>query len=482
MARPRELQNWIPIALLAALIGCAGTTSRTTAARSAPSPIASDRDRSEIAASPSEPASPSTLPASPPVRTVSYQTAEAPRAATEVADDPCDPFRGQAELSPELFVAEVERRNPSLQAATAAWRAAAERYPQAISLDDPMFGFMLGPRGLGRMDNGGWMVEATQKMQWPGKRALRGTAALAEADAMRGDIGDTRLQLKVAAKTALLDYYLARRQAEVNARTVGLIGQFRGIAKKKYEVNQATEQDVLQADVELATLESRRTELLRDEYVAIARINTLLHRDANHRLPAPPSRVPLPDSLPAIESLHDTAERARPDLFAEAARIRAEQANLELACKDYMPDPELAVKYDGFMPEEMRPQIGMNFNVPIRNDRRAAAVREASSRLQQRRAEYQNRLDQVRFDVQAAYQRAHQGQQVVQLYGKKILPTIERNIESAQANYSAGRIDFLRLLDAERQFNAQQEMYYQALADYHRRVAELERAVGESLE
>ena len=42
-------------------------------------------------------------------------------------------------------------------------------------------------------------------------------------------------------------------------------------------------------------------------------------------------------------------------------------------------------------------------------------------------------------------------------------------------------LDFLRLLDAERQVNMQREMYYQAMADYHRRLAELDRAVGSSL-
>ena len=60
------------------------------------------------------------------------------------------------------------------------------------------------------------------------------------------------------------------------------------------------------------------------------------------------------------------------------------------------------------MPEEMRPQVGMNVNVPIRLARRSAAVREAAQRVQQRRAEYQERLDQVRFEVQAAFDRAVQ--------------------------------------------------------------------------
>ncbi len=106
---------------------------------------------------------------------------------------------------------------------------------------------------------------------------------------MKGDIGDTRLRLAEAARTAFYDYYLAWRQMEVNASTHKIVAQFREIAWNKYQVNQTTQQDVLQADVELATLESRRTELARDQQVAVARINTLLHREADHPLPPPPA-------------------------------------------------------------------------------------------------------------------------------------------------------------------------------------------------
>ena len=38
---------------------------------------------------------------------------------------------------------------------------------------------------------------------------------------------------------------------------------------------------------------------------------------------------------------------------------------------------------------------------------------------------------------------------------------------------TSSKLDFLRLIDAQRQLNAQQEMYYQAITDYHRRLAEL---------
>lgn len=412
----------------------------------------------------------------------SKQTAEesvSPQAPYR-SDDPSDPFIGQGELPVDQLVAEVQARNPSLQAASAAWRVAANRYPQVVSLDDPMFTYMITPtNGLGADNGGGWMVQGSQKIPWAGKRALRGSAASADADAMKGDIGDARLRLSEAARTAFYNYYLARREMDVNTSTRRLLTQFREIASNKYQVGQATEQDVLQADVELASLESRRTEITRDEQVAVARINTLLHREANHPLPPPPAKVALPDSLPTADALQQAATQSRPDLYAAQARIRAEQANVALACKEYYPDVNLVAKYDGFMPENMRPAVGMDINIPIRYGRRSAAVQEAENRVAQRCAEYQDRLDQVRYEVQSGLDRAAQSQRVVRLYDQKILPAAQRSLDSALANYTSGKLDFLRLLDAERQLNTQREMYYQAIAEYHRRLAELERAVGE---
>ena len=71
-----------------------------------------------------------------------------------------------------------------------------------------------------------------------------------------------------------------------------------------------------------------------------------------------------------------------------------------------------------------------------------------------------------------------QGAQVVRLFEQRTLPAVQRSLDAALASYTSGTLDFLRLLDAERQLNDQRQMYFEAIAEYHRRVAELERVVG----
>lgn len=383
--------------------------------------------------------------------------------------DADDPFAGQSELSAGELVAQVQARNPSLAAMVSAWQAAAQRYPQVVSLEDPMFTFMRGMPD-------GWMVEAGQKIPWPGKRALRGCAAAAEANAAGHDVEDTRLRLTEAARMAYADYYLAVCHRRLNHTTAGLLDELRRIATAKYEANQVFQQDVLQVTVEAGDVETMEAGLRRDEEVAVARINTLLHRRADHPLP-PPAELSLPGHLPPPEALQALA-LGRPDLQAAAARAQEEEANLALACKDYYPDLELVARYDAFMPEDMQSQVGMNLNIPLWQKKRAAAVCEAQARLQQRRFEYQDLLDQVRFEVQSAYAQLGESQRNTALYRDKILPAADANVQSARANYVAARFDFLRLIEAQRQWFQEQQRFQETTADYYRRLAQLERAVG----
>jgi outer membrane protein TolC len=391
-------------------------------------------------------------------------------------------FIGQAELDIDQLIAEVHGRNPSLQAAAAAWQAAAERYPQVVSLDDPMFGSMLGPASLGSGEvDFGWMVETSQKLPWPGKRRLRGQQAQAEADAAYQDIEDARLRLAEAARMAFLDYFLAQRHLELNASNVEEVERYRKTALAHYENRLVQQQDVLQAEVELAELERRKLELERMERVAVARINTLLHRVPDHPLPPAPGELPSAAELPSATELRKLALDRRPDLAASSARMRAEEAALELAAKEFYPDIELVARYDAFwQPAErdLRPQVGINLNLPMRRDRRCAAVREAIARLSQRRAEFASRVDQIQEEVQAAADRLEKSRGIVQVYSDKIVPAAELNVRSAVIGYEAPKLDFLRLIEAQRQLIEIREKQYEAIADYHRRLAELERALG----
>ena len=87
-------------------------------------------------------------------------------------------------------------------------------------------------------------------------------------------------------------------------------------------------------------------------------------------------------------------------------------------------------------------------------------------------------IDQVNFDVQQAIELVRESEQTVDLYQKTILPAAQANIKEAQAAYVTGKIPFLSLIEAQRNLVGLRDRYYEAIAQYHRRFATLERVVG----
>jgi outer membrane protein TolC len=415
-----------------------------------------------------------------PVRQASHQIADQRLYNGRASDEL---FAGERQLSPDQLIAEVEARNPSLQAMAYAWRAAAQRYPQVVRLDDPTFMAMMAPESFNSNQvNPGYTLQGAQKLPWFGKLQTRGQGAQAEAGAAFQDVQDARLVIYLVARLAFYDYYLAERQLQINAQNRLAAQEFRDSAQVKYENNQVTQLDVIQADVELADLRRRQIELERMRRVAVARINTLLLRVADGPLPPSPQSLPPVDELPRADALRQMALARRPDLAAISARVRAEQAAVDLALLQYYPDVEVFGRYDAFWQEtELQGSAGMNLNVPIYRRRLNAAVSEAQFRLGQRRAEYRQRVLDIQYEVQSAYEQVEEARQTVELYHTNYLPLAEQNLTLARADYDVGRGTYLNLVMAQRQLFVVREQHEQALTDYHRRTADLERAIGGQL-
>lgn len=417
-------------------------------------------------------------------RSIVLASHEVPDSLTIPGEQPpqfADDFERRSELHSDDLVQEVLQRNPTLQVAWAAWAAAAELAPQASAFDDPMLQSMVAPSSFAGSSNvqSSYYVGIAQKLPWWGKRNLRGQVAQWEANAMALDSQEVELRLVETTRIAFTDYFVVMRELELNREIETVIEEFRNTAQVKYESNQVPQQDVLQAEVELGRLAARRVELEQLRLVTVARINTLLHRSPEMPLPPPPETLASDAVLPAVEELRESAVSRRPELAALDSRIQAEESALALACQEYYPDFELMGRYDRFWFDvEQRAQMGLNVNIPLNRARRDASVREAEFRITKLQAEYQQQVDANRLEIETIVARIVESQRKLALYSDRILPAARANVESANAGYVAGTVDFLRVITAQRELIELREQYLQSIAELHRRVAELHRATG----
>ena len=392
-------------------------------------------------------------------------------------------FANDKELSEAALIREILQRNPQVAQMIAAWEAAGARYPQVTSLDDPAFGTTVAPRTFhSDKQDPGYRVELSQRFPYPGKLHLRGEAARAEADAVGRDVNNVRAQLTQSARTAFYDYFLVNRNREVAEEGLRLLKQFHSTATARYKVGKAPQQDVLQAEVELGAQRERLLNLGRQREVIVARINALMHRAPTSPLPPPPRTIDVEETTLDGAALRRQALTQRLDLRSLNDRIRAAEATIQLAQREYYPDFEGVAMYDTMMgnrgQSQMAPQVGVRLNLPLRVERRDAAVAEAWSRLAVLRAQLAARTDQVNVEVQTAVAQVRESQDILKLFKKDVLPPARLNVKSAKSAYETGQVPLLTLIESERRLVDLLDRYYGAQAECFNRRATLEPRLG----
>src|SRR5690349_10132664 len=120
---------------------------------------------------------------------------------------------------------EARERNPELRAAHERAAAAAAVPRRARALDDPTFSWEVwnapDPVRVDRADNN--IFRLSQKVPFPGKRALAGEVALREADMARSESTSTELDVATAVKRAYYDLWAAHELLDVYSRERGLV-------------------------------------------------------------------------------------------------------------------------------------------------------------------------------------------------------------------------------------------------------------------
>jgi cobalt-zinc-cadmium efflux system outer membrane protein len=122
-------------------------------------------------------------------------------------------------------------------------------------------------------------------------------------------------------------------------------------------------------------------------------------------------------------------------------------------------------------------KIGVGLQIPLWNFSRAAVDRERQT-LRQTEHEQEG----IRLDLEAALMIHHNHllihQRTLQLFQDGLLEEAEMSMEIAESSYREGEISLIEYLDARRTYQSIQIEYQQALFDWNRELAELDRAAG----
>ena len=376
------------------------------------------------------------------------------------------------------LVQKVLQRNPGIDAMQAAADAASARIESAGALDDPMVSYAVAPNTAGGPRQGlNQNAQISQKFHWPGTLDLRSRAATAEALSADQQVADLRLRLAALARSDYAQWYYVHRALAINAENTKLVTHLRAVAETAYASGQSPQQDVLQAEVELVRLHNQELELRRLQRTVQAKINGLQNL-------APGTEVPTPDdlprevTLPTYAALQDTALAHYPMLQSLDARVSASHERVDLAHKNNYPNISLLAGYNSIMDAPAkRLTVGAAINIPFGGNHRGE-VSEAYARLRESKAKLADVRNQLLSDLEQTRATAAQAVATTQLYSEKLLPLTKLNMQAAEADYSNGSGDFLKLITAQQQYLMAELELARARADFFTQLASLNYQTG----
>ncbi|MCX5677429.1 MAG: TolC family protein [Planctomycetota bacterium] len=380
------------------------------------------------------------------------------------------------------YLALAASNNPGLAAADAKWKAAAERVPQAKSLDDPRLSY----RTALSQDMRTHEVVVEQMFPWFGKLDLRAAVAQQEAEAARQQYEAQRLKVVYQVKNAYFEYYYLARSIDTVKQNRDLVKSLGDISLARYKAGTGGYQDVTRAQVELGKLEDQVRTLEDSRGAAAARLSAVLGRPLGAPLPWPQAISEGEIETASDEKVLEWLAAASPELRALDHEIARERTSIDLAKKDYWPDVGLGVGYMNQVQQMINSDdhmvVGMvSVTLPLWREKYAAGVREAEFRHDAALKMRADRANMLVADVKLALYQMRDAQRKRVLYRDTLIPKAKESLQATEAAFRAGQANFVDLVDARRTLLEFQLMAERMLADHAQRAAELEMLVGKEL-
>src|SRR5438445_6561164 len=185
-------------------------------------------------------------------------------------------------LSLPDLVREALDHNPEVQMAVRTLEAKGARVAQAAALPDPMLMYGVINEGrpvpfqtLGKRDFSEAYVGVSQDLPFPGKRRLRKAAAQEEVEAAQSAYEGAQRRVAADVAEAYYDLYATHAGLDLVEESARLLDQLIKVAHTRLSVGQTSQQDVLDAEVEMSRLEERRIELAARRAILEQRLRSL---------------------------------------------------------------------------------------------------------------------------------------------------------------------------------------------------------------
>ncbi len=393
-----------------------------------------------------------------------------------------------AKGSPRTFtlreaIAETLLNNPELAAFSLEKRVREARTLQSGLLPNPSLEISVedlgGSRTFSGFDRSETTVQLGQLIELGGKRAARVQVSRLSEKLADWDYETKRMDMLTNVSKAFIDVLRSQQQVSLARDLVKLWKQFLNAVSERVDAGKVAAIEKTKAEVFHSTIqiELERTEL---ELENARRNLSGFWGEIRPRFESVTGDLFTVSSVPSSEKLIDRLSN-NPNLQRWATEREQRQAALDFELSKRVPDVTVKGGYRRFEETDDH-AFTFGVSVPLQFfDRNQGAIAEARNKLgksrEQRRA--------VELKIKATFLRAYNAlvfshTQVTHIK-TRLLPGAQKAFDAVNEGYRFGKFSFLDVLDSQKTLFQARGQYLDALANYHKAVAEVERLTGESL-
>jgi cobalt-zinc-cadmium efflux system outer membrane protein len=423
--------------------------------------------------------------------TVGLALAGAPAVRVDPAAAQASPTGGASDTTAATLV--VTRRqaidsalahNPSVRAGRETVAEARARAVQGAAFPDPsLTGELSGQQSAFRPGTyTDRAVAVGLDLPFPTKFLLARRVGQADIDATTFSYDELRQQTAAAAAHAYDGLLVAELRHRQLTEALELTRSFLAKTEARAQAGTTARLDVIKARVEVA---AARNDLLangRDLADARAELNRQMGRALGAGVEAADS-LTVPGSLPGLDALLRGAAAVRPALRSLDRERAGARATSALAHAFWLPDLSLSVEKDlsNGAPSSYTTDLGLSVPLFFWNHTRGE-VAEASHRQRELDAAYRDAVAAVAQEVRSAYTAAITARRQAGYLQDELVPEARRAFQIASTSYGIGGSSSLEVIDARRTLLEAEGQLADALGAANDARADLELAVGTSLE
>jgi outer membrane protein, heavy metal efflux system len=383
---------------------------------------------------------------------------------------------------PEV-IANVLLKNPELEAFSLEVRAREARALQAGLYKNPNLTFdvqdILGSGGFKKVDSSQSTLLLSQVIELGGKRTKREHAAMTHKDLAFWDYETARMDILTRVAKAYTDALTAQEKLKLARELVQLSQKSYNAVKARVEAGKVSPIHEVKAQVALSTTQIQLQQAENNRRAAYRRLATFWG-SMTPRFQQVTGHLYRIAPVPPFNTLAGHMQ-SNPDLARWAAEMVQRTAAVDLEEANAVPNLRVGAGARWFEESSDNAFI-VEFSIPLQLfDRNQGAIAEARHRVAKAKAEQRAMQLKLNAALATGYTRLANAHSQVTSLKTKILPGARTAFEAVNEGYRFGKFGYLEVLDSQRTWFNARSQFLDALAEYHKAVADVERLTGQAV-